>query len=51
MAPDFLSIHLRAEILAFVENLNLVIKKDGCLQRQTGEIYDVMMLEGFDPQN
>ncbi len=50
MVPDFLSIHLRAEILAFVENLNLVIQKDGCLQRQTGEIYDVIM-EGFDRQN
>jgi hypothetical protein len=33
MAPDFLSIHssLRAEILAFVENLNLALKKmDAC---------------------
>ncbi len=29
-----LSVHLRAEILTFVENLNLVLKKDGCLQRQ-----------------
>jgi hypothetical protein len=46
MAPDFLSIHLRAEILTIVENLNLVNKKDGCLQRQTGEIHDVI-LEGF----
>jgi hypothetical protein len=53
MAPDFLSIHssLRAEILAFAENLNLVIKEDGCLQRQTGEIYDVISEEGFDRQN
>lgn len=50
MAPDFFSVHLGAEILAIVENLNLVIKKDGCLQRQTVKIYDVI-LEGFDCQS